>query len=86
MMIAFRSDQDGQADIYVINIDGSGRSNLTNNPANDWAPAWSPDGKYIASQTNREGNFEIYRMASDGSDPVNLTNDPGDDQLPHWRP
>ena len=43
--IAFRSNRDGNNEIYVMNGDGSGLTNLTNNPADDDAPFWSPDGK-----------------------------------------
>ena len=31
-----------------MNADGSGQTNLTNNPAFDFDPAWSPDGTKIA--------------------------------------
>ncbi len=37
--IAFRSDRDGSSDVYVINIDGTGLQDLTNDPAFDWAPS-----------------------------------------------
>ena len=40
--IAFHSNRDGNFEIYVINADGRGLTNLTNNPANDGASAWSP--------------------------------------------
>ena len=40
--IAFDSDRDGNGDIYVMKADGSGQINLTNNPALDAHPAWSP--------------------------------------------
>ena len=40
--IAFRSDRDGNFEIYVMNADGSGQTNLTNNAAEDYEPAWSP--------------------------------------------
>jgi len=29
-------------DIYVANADGTGLTNLTNYPANDFQPAWEP--------------------------------------------
>lgn len=29
------------SEIYVVNADGSGLTNITNNPADDWDPAWS---------------------------------------------
>ena len=45
--IAFTSDRDGNAEIYVMNADGSEQINLTNNPANDWRTAFSNDGKKI---------------------------------------
>src|SRR3989304_2986660 len=38
--IAFHSDRDGNYEIYAMNADGSGQTNLTNNPASDGGPAW----------------------------------------------
>ena len=73
-------------EIYVMDTDGSGQTNLTNSPAWDTAPAWSPDGDQIAFQSNRDGNREIYLMESDGSSQVNLTKHQGDDAAPHWSP
>ncbi len=40
--IAFSSDRDGNQEIYVMNADGTNQTNLTNNPANDSSPSWSP--------------------------------------------
>ena len=40
--IAFASRRDGNFEIYVMNADGSGVTNLTNEPEHDWAPDWSP--------------------------------------------
>ena len=40
--ILFTSNRDGNYDIYVMNADGSGQTDLTNNPAYDEKPAWSP--------------------------------------------
>ena len=38
------------------------RRRLTDHPALDYWPAWSPDGKRIAFTSNRDGNYEIYVM------------------------
>jgi len=40
--IAFMSDRDGNYEIYIMNIDGSEQIRLTNNPANDRNPSFSP--------------------------------------------
>ena len=40
--LAFVTDRDGNDEIYIINVDGSAARNLTQNPADDWDPAWSP--------------------------------------------
>lgn len=39
--IAFTSDRDRNYEIYIINVDGSGQINLTDNPANDFCPCFS---------------------------------------------
>lgn len=84
--IAFVSDRDGNPEIYTINADGSGETRLTNNPANDYAPAWSPDGERIAFYSERDGNAEIYVMNADGTGQTNLTNNPAADYAPAWSP
>jgi Tol biopolymer transport system component len=80
--IAFVSAPSADSDISVMNPDGSGGTNLTNNPARDSAPAFSPDGSRVAFTSNRDGNREIYVMDSSGSNPMRLTNDWGHDFHP----
>jgi TolB protein len=84
--IAFVSDRDGNPEIYVINIDGTGATRLTDHPAGDYAPAWSPDGIRIAFYSERDGNAEIYAINADGSNLKRLTNDPANDYAPAWSP
>ncbi len=57
-----------------MNADGSGQTNLTNNPAGDVNPGWSPDGTKIAFDSGRDGNQEIYIMKADGTELNRLTN------------
>ncbi|HIE50903.1 MAG TPA: hypothetical protein EYP85_04015, partial [Armatimonadetes bacterium] len=58
--------------------------NLTNNPADDVHPAWSPDGQTIAFSSNRDGTYDIWLMNPDGSNLRKLTDDPGNARYPAW--
>src|SRR5438874_87991 len=73
--IAFVSRRDGNSEIYLMEPDGSNQTNLTNNSANDFAPAWSPDGAKIAFVSNRNGKAQLFVMNADGSNPTQLTFD-----------
>lgn len=84
--IVFQSDRDGGYELYLMNADGSVLSRLTNNPAADIFPDWSPDGSRIAFTSDREGNAEIYVVNADGTDLTRITNDLSNDVLPQWSP
>ena len=79
--IAFVSSRDGNPEIYTINTNGTNLTRLTNDPAVDDEPAWSPDGRRIAFVRNRE----IYVMNADGSNVVR-TFSAGFAQSPSWSP
>lgn len=93
--IAFQSTLDSaDFDIYVVNVDGTGLSNLTPGlqDRDDQSPAWSPDSKQIAFQSRIAGRedakWQIYVMQADGTNPVNLTGDEThlNDENPGWSP
>ena len=76
-----------EGDVFVINADGSERTRLTDNLAEDFDPVWSPDGTQIAFRTHRDGDEEVYLMNAEGSDQRNLSNAPNDgDYSPAWSP
>jgi Tol biopolymer transport system component len=74
-LLAFTSAmENGNLDIYTMYPDGSGLTNLTNNPAHDTNPNFSPDGKRIAFQSDRDNGFtNLYVMNADGSELVQVT-------------
>ncbi len=74
--VAYDSDPvgDGQSiDIYVMQPDGTDPVNLTNDPAADYAPAWSPDGTRLAFLSNRTGQSEVFVVGSDGTNVLQLS-------------
>ena len=60
-----------------MDADGTNIRRLTNDPAEDEYPAWSPDGQQIVFSSNRDGNEEIYVMDADGSNPAPPDHRPG---------
>jgi Tol biopolymer transport system component len=76
-LLAFTSDKNGNSDIYTMHADGSGLTNITDNPAYEGAPFWSPNGQQIAFMSDREGSNQIYLMDADGSNVVQLTDGEG---------
>jgi Tol biopolymer transport system component len=80
-----------QAELYLMNPDGTGLQRLTHNGEEERAPAWSPDGTRIVYSC-RVGDgtnpFRICVMNADGSDVQQLTNE-GDavsDLTATWSP
>jgi TolB protein len=84
-MLAFVSERDGNSEIYIMNVDGTGLLRLTDNEARDVDPAWSPDGKRIAFASDRAGSSDIYVMDADGSNLVRRTLT-GWSNAPAWSP
>lgn len=82
--ILFHSIRSGNLDIY--RIDKNGVVRLTDNPARDERPVWSPDGTKIAFISDRDGNNEIYLMDADGENQRRVTFNEWDDKNPSWSP
>jgi Tol biopolymer transport system component len=72
-----------------MNADGTQQINLTNNPASDGEPDWSPDGTHIVFSSDRccDGQDELFMMGADGSQPTQLTLMAADQVMsPAWSP
>jgi len=82
----------GERDIYVVNTDGTGLRRLTDDPAWEESPSWSPDGSRIAwavsvgSRTSLDANATVWVMNADGSGKTRLTRSPVHGTHPTWSP
>ncbi|UCC86365.1 MAG: PD40 domain-containing protein [Anaerolineales bacterium] len=89
--MAFASDRAGAGDIFVV-TPGRELINLTQHPAGDWDPAWSPacaeptGNCRIAFTSHRSGDSEIWTMGADGRNLQNITQHPAWDYWPAWSP
>jgi TolB protein len=78
-----------QAEIYMMDPDGSNRLQLTHNDYEERAPAWSPDGTRILFSCRIDGGtttFEICVMNADGTGLVRLTDNAVPDLTATWSP
>lgn len=95
--LIYVSDADGDQDIYMRDLTDPNSTpvNLTDNEADDWAPAWGNDGTahgdliaYVslegATQVNPE--TDIWTITPGGANKTNLTDDDDNDFGPSWHP
>jgi hypothetical protein len=84
--LAYTLRENGQEDLWTISVGESGPLRLTNSPADERDPAWSPDGTRLAFASNRDGNWELYYMQIDTGAITRLTYTPGFEGAPTWSP
>lgn len=94
--VAFASSRSGVPQIYLINLDLTDLTPLTNLAEGACQPTWSPDGSQIVFVSpclgrgeffdNTYSNSSLYIMNVDGSGQKPLTGVPGSDYEPDWSP
>jgi TolB protein len=67
-----------------LEIDGRTLSRLTNDPAADYYPEWTPDGVDIVFTSEMGGSADLYIARSDGSNMRQITDDTVDNYGPTW--
>ena len=93
--LAYVAEREGNWDIWLTSpyaspgsgdAAGAGALRLTDDPAMDWAPAWSPDGTQIAFVSDRGGSHQVYVMRADGAELRPVTGLSQGAESPAWSP
>jgi Tol biopolymer transport system component len=77
-------------EIFVMNTDGTGLQQLTENNFPDSTPRWSPDGTRIVyvSDSSGTGQYDVFVMSANGTDIRQVTHVPAGARAinPAWHP
>ena len=66
------------SEVFVMNADGSGNTQITHDAWQEGQPTWFKDGKKLAFLCNESGSSQVWEMNPDGSGRKQLTQYEGD--------
>lgn len=84
--IAFAAVVGAQQDVFAISAADGIPVALTDDPADDRDPAWSPDGHRLAFASDRDGGWDLYVLDVALGTVTHLTRDPAYEAAPTWSP
>ncbi|MFM8552935.1 MAG: Tol-Pal system beta propeller repeat protein TolB, partial [Nitrospiraceae bacterium] len=84
--LAFASSNEGNAELYKLNLHTKTLTRLTDHTGGDLSPAWSPSGRELAFVSDRGGSPQLYLMSADGSNVRRLTFEGDHNAAPAWSP
>ncbi|MBN9071046.1 MAG: Tol-Pal system protein TolB [Rhizobiales bacterium] len=77
---------DGNSNIFTMDLRSRNTTRLTNESAIDTSPSYSPDGSRIVFTSDRGGQPQIYVMGADGSGQTRISFGGGSYSTPVWSP
>ncbi|QQO54354.1 MAG: hypothetical protein N838_14395 [Thiohalocapsa sp. PB-PSB1] len=81
--LAFSANRSGNYEVWVWSP-GTEPRQLTDHPALDARPNWSPDGVSLLFESSRGGTLNIWRMPAEGGEPVPVTVHTAGARMPVW--
>ena len=84
--VVFSLSQDGNTDLYSMQLSSGKTTRLTNAPSIETAPSFSPDGSKIVFESDRSGNQQLYVMPAGGGEPTRISFGEGRYGTPVWSP
>ena len=86
VIMSLQSDDGRDANIFTMDLRSKQTHQITNVPAINTAPSYSPDGSRITFESDRGGTQQIYVMNSDGSAQNRISFGKGRYSTPVWSP
>ena len=83
----YRFDPEDDSDLWLVNVDGSGKRLLIGGPGTQYDASWSPDGKqvvYVSRETKGIHNIYIIDLAT--GEKRRLTENQNYNISPAWSP
>ncbi len=77
---------DGNSNIFTMDLRSRNNTRLTNSNAIDTSPSYSPDGSKVVFTSDRGGQPQIYAMGADGSGQTRISFGGGSYSTPVWSP
>ena len=71
--LALANTRERQEDLFLMRRDGTELSRVTDDPARDRSPYFSPDGSSLTFFSNRSGKYQGWSVRRDGGSPTPLT-------------
>ena len=84
--VVFSLSQDGNTDLYSMQLSSGQTTQLTNAPSIETAPSFSPDGSRIVFESDRSGNQQLYIMPAGGGEATRISFGEGRYGTPVWSP
>jgi len=92
-LLAQRLVEPGQLELFVINVDGSGKKQVTSNGASNFSPYFHPDGERVVFSSNLETrgeggrpSFHLYLVRDDGTGTERITTEGHFNSFPMFSP
>ncbi|NRF14130.1 Tol-Pal system protein TolB [Vibrio coralliilyticus] len=84
--LAYVSFQNGQAEIFIMNIYTGEREKVTSYPRHNGAPRFSPDGNKLALVLSKTGSLQVYTLDLKTRKLTQITRGRSNNTEPFWHP
>lgn len=71
-LLVYEQTENGNQDLYLVPVAGGIARRLTDHPASDGLPRFTPDGRSVVYSSDRDGHFQLWQVPIAGGEPRRL--------------